>query len=77
MTANAEADVSFHDYEPEQSDFSSDVVNGLQQQPKTIPPKYFYDQRGSELFDEICRQPEYYPTRTEIGILQDNASDIA
>lgn len=77
MTMNAQASVSFHDYEPEQADFRSDVVSGLTQQPKTIPPKYFYDQRGSELFDEICKQPEYYPTRTEIGILQHNAREIA
>jgi len=71
------ASVCFHDFEPEQNDFLTDVINGLQSQPKVIPPKYFYDQRGSELFDDICRQPEYYPTRTEIGILEDNAKEIA
>lgn len=71
------SDVCFHDYAPEQSDFLKDVLEGLHSQPKRLSPKYFYDQRGSELFDEICQQPEYYPTRTEIGILQDNADDIA
>ena len=69
--------VRFYDYAPEQSDFLSDVQRGLAQSPKQIAPKYFYDQRGSELFDEICKQPEYYPTRTEIGILQHNAQEIA
>ena len=72
-----EAQVCFHDYAPKQSDFLSDVIDGLKTQPKTLSPIYFYDQRGSELFDEICKQPEYYPTRTEIGILQNNANDIA
>lgn len=69
--------ISFHDHEPEQSDFRSDVISGLDADQKSIPPKYFYDKRGSELFDEICEQPEYYPTRTEIKILQRNADDIA
>ncbi|TNF92166.1 MAG: L-histidine N(alpha)-methyltransferase [Gammaproteobacteria bacterium] len=55
----------------------SDVIHGLSSRPRTIPPKYFYDQRGSELFDAICDQPEYYLTRTELGILQDNAAEIA
>jgi dimethylhistidine N-methyltransferase len=69
--------VCFHDFEPEQSDFLNDVIQGLSQPQKTLLPKYFYDQRGSELFDEICQQPEYYATRTEISILQNNANDIA
>ena len=46
-----------------------DVRDGLGSHPLTLPPKYFYDARGSELFDEITRLPEYYPTRTERGIL--------
>ena len=73
----SESDVCFHDYAPEQSDFLDDVIEGLHCHPKKLSPKYFYDQRGSELFDEICQQPEYYPTRTEISILQNNADDIA
>ena len=71
------SNICFHDYSPEQGDFMTDVIQGLSSQPKVISPKYFYDQRGSELFDEICKQPEYYITRTEIKILQDNAKDIA
>lgn len=54
-----------------------DVVSGLQQQPKTLSPRYFYDDRGSELFEQICQLPEYYPTRTEAAILQDCAAAIA
>ena len=55
----------------------SDVVKGLTQTPKTLPPRYFYDDRGSDLFEQICELPEYYVTRTETAILQACASDIA
>jgi L-histidine Nalpha-methyltransferase len=54
-----------------------DVRIGLGSTPKTLPPKWFYDDRGSELFDEITRLPEYYPTRTERGILTAHAHDVA
>lgn len=57
--------------------FADDVRRGLTSSPKFIPPMYFYDSRGSELFEQICRLPEYYPTRTEFRILQENASAIA
>jgi L-histidine Nalpha-methyltransferase len=55
----------------------ADVRAGLTSIPKTLPPKYFYDARGSELFDEITRLPEYYLTRAETAILQRRAADIA
>ncbi|MEH2338202.1 L-histidine N(alpha)-methyltransferase [Nostoc sp.] len=55
----------------------SDVVNGLTQTPKSLPPCYFYDDRGSELFEQICDLPEYYLTRTETTILQQYAGEIA
>ncbi|WP_247218530.1 L-histidine N(alpha)-methyltransferase [Synechococcus sp. C9] len=54
-----------------------DVVRGLSHHPKTLPSYYFYDQRGSELFEQICGLPEYYPTRTEQGILAAYAQEIA
>jgi L-histidine Nalpha-methyltransferase len=54
-----------------------DVIQGLTSQPKTLPPKYFYDDRGSQLFEQICELPEYYPTRTETKILQGCARSIA
>ncbi|MBG0566272.1 L-histidine N(alpha)-methyltransferase [Actinoplanes aureus] len=55
----------------------TDVRAGLTAAPKQLPPKYFYDARGSELFEEITRLPEYYPTRTERAILTRRAPDIA
>ena len=54
-----------------------DVYNGLTQTPKTLPPKWFYDSVGSDLFDQITRLPEYYPTRTEAQILRDHSAEIA
>src|SRR5580704_8948238 len=59
------------------SAFAADVVAGLTAKPKSLPPKYFYDLAGSALFDRITELPEYYPTRSEIGILQANAPAIA
>jgi dimethylhistidine N-methyltransferase len=53
------------------------VVNGLQCEPKAIPPKFFYDETGSRLFDAICELPEYYPTRTEMALLHKHADEIA
>jgi L-histidine N-alpha-methyltransferase len=55
----------------------ADVLAGLTATPKTLPPKYFYDERGSTLFDEITRLPEYYPTRAETSILTAHAPEIA
>jgi dimethylhistidine N-methyltransferase len=57
--------------------FARDLVKGLSRRPREIPCKYFYDARGSELFDRICRLPEYYQTRTETALLRDHASEIA
>ena len=54
-----------------------DVRAGLTASPKTLPPKYFYDERGSMLFDEITRLPEYYLTRAETSILREHATEIA
>ena len=53
-----------------------ELLDGLRQPEKTISPKYFYDERGSQLFDEITRLPEYYPTETELGIMRDNIDEI-
>jgi dimethylhistidine N-methyltransferase len=76
MVAHA-ALASFDDFAPEADDFLSDVLAGLNRTPKTLPCKYFYDQRGSDLFNEICELPEYYPTRTEKALLLDCAAEIA
>ena len=62
---------------PEQAAFAADVVAGLTAMPKRLPPKYFYDHAGSELFERITQLPEYYPTRSELAILEQHSADIA
>lgn len=57
--------------------FRADVLRGLRMPAKEIPSKYFYDEVGSELFDEICELPEYYPTRTELAIMERHAAEMA
>lgn len=57
--------------------FRADVLAGLARRPRRLPCKYFYDQRGSALFDRICQLEEYYPTRTELGIMRRSAGDMA
>jgi dimethylhistidine N-methyltransferase len=57
--------------------FLSDVLAGLSQTRKAIPARWFYDRRGSELFEEITRLPEYYPTRTEIALLSEHSDEVA
>jgi len=59
------------------SEFAQAVLEGLSQDRKVIPARYFYDRRGSELFEEITQLPEYYPTRTEIALLQAHGPDLA
>jgi L-histidine N-alpha-methyltransferase len=59
------------------STLADDVRRGLEAPPRELPPKHFYDARGSELFDQICDLPEYYPTRTERLILERRAREIA
>ncbi|WP_432246839.1 L-histidine N(alpha)-methyltransferase [Streptomyces sanyensis] len=59
------------------ADLRADVRRGLARAPKALPPKWFYDGRGSELFEEITRLPEYYPTRAEREILAERAGEIA
>ena len=69
--------IEFHDLHPTPADLRAEVLAGLRRRPRAISPKFFYDSRGSELFDAITRTPEYYLTRTEIGILRKHADDIA
>jgi dimethylhistidine N-methyltransferase len=68
--------VEMVDLEPAAADLAVDAIAGLGAVPKTLPCKLFYDKRGSELFDRICTLPEYYPTRTEVGILRDQIAPI-
>ena len=62
--------------EGDERTLADDVLDGLTKPFKELPPKHFYDTRGSELFDQICELPEYYPTRTERAILETHAADI-
>jgi uncharacterized SAM-dependent methyltransferase len=58
-------------------EFLHDVLHGLGRVPKHLSCKYFYDARGSQLFDRICELPEYYPTRCEAEVLRHNSSEMA
>jgi dimethylhistidine N-methyltransferase len=71
------ANFHFHDLQPSPEDFQAEVVAGLSQERKSLSPKFFYDERGSQLFDAITRLPEYYPTRTEIDLLRRHGDDMA
>lgn len=59
------------------SDFRDDVIAGLTSTPKRISPKYFYDERGAVLFEQICDLPEYYPTRAELAIMRRHSPEMA
>ncbi len=71
------SDMSLLDLQPGEQEFLSEVIAGLSRRPRTLPCKFFYDQRGSELFQQICELPEYYITRTELSILKDKGSSMA
>mgnify|MGYP000138508756 CR=1 FL=1 len=64
------------DLAPKPADFAAEVLDGLGGRPRRIAPKFFYDAAGSDLFDQICELPEYYPTRTELALLDQIAPDI-
>ena len=63
--------ISFYDAHPGVASLRDEVLQGLSASPRAIAPKFFYDERGSGLFDRICELPEYYQTRTETAILRD------
>ena len=67
----------YHDLLPPSGSMLSEVLGGLTQQQKQIPPKYFYDAHGCRLFEAICGLPEYYPTRTELAIMRSHAHAMA
>ena len=69
--------VSLLDLEPATSDFLDEAVAGLSSSPRTLPSKFFYDERGSDLFQQICELPEYYVTRTETEILRHYGAEMA
>ncbi|MFQ5563646.1 MAG: L-histidine N(alpha)-methyltransferase [Parvularculaceae bacterium] len=67
----------FFDLHPKLGDFHADVIEGLSRSQKALSPKYFYDERGSKIFEQITDLNEYYPTRTEMALMRDNAKSIA
>ncbi len=69
--------IHYHELHRPADSMAAEVHAGLSRKQKTLPPKLFYDKRGSELFDAITRLPEYYPTRTETGLLQRHAGEMA
>ncbi|MGH8279452.1 MAG: L-histidine N(alpha)-methyltransferase [Gammaproteobacteria bacterium] len=77
LQISRELSVTLRDYEPPVGEMRCEILAGLQATPKTLPSKYFYDERGSELFEQICELPEYYITRTELGIMETHAADMA
>ena len=72
-----ESSITFHDYHPECTTLEEAVITGLSKEQKSIPPKFFYNERGSQLFDQICEQPEYYPPTVEREMLTNYADEIA
>ncbi|MGE0563591.1 MAG: L-histidine N(alpha)-methyltransferase [Pseudolabrys sp.] len=76
MTAAARA-IRQNRQDTASSEFEADVIAGFSKAQKSLSPKYLYDETGSQLFEEITETPEYYPTRTEMSILRERASDIA
>jgi len=77
MNVHAAALAKAQQFDDQTSAFAGDVIGDLSQHPKRLSPKYFYDAAGSELFEQITVLPEYYPTRTELGILRDRGGEIA
>lgn len=67
----------FLDFPLGRDDLQSDVLAGLTASPKSIPPKYFYDEQGCRLFELICAQPEYALTRTERALMESRLPEIA
>ncbi|MGH6929054.1 MAG: L-histidine N(alpha)-methyltransferase [Dongiaceae bacterium] len=69
--------VAFHDFAPPAGDFRQALLDGLAQAPKRLPSRFIYDARGSQLFDAILEQPEYYVPRVEIALLRKHGAAIA
>lgn len=76
MTEPTSQRYQFFDQHPVLADFRADIIRGLSAPEPYILPKYFYDEAGSRLFEEICATEEYYPTRAEVSIIRDNIDDI-
>jgi dimethylhistidine N-methyltransferase len=76
MKVRSDAHPALHDLEPSVDTFLAELLRGLSQRPKSIAAKFFYDEVGCQLFDEICSLDEYYLTRTEMRILREKVAEI-
>jgi dimethylhistidine N-methyltransferase len=77
ITQHANYPLRFYDFEPQRHTFLEEVLQGLQKPRKELPSKYFYNEHGSRLFEQICLLDEYYVTRTEMHIMQQRIQEIA
>ena len=77
MTRPTATGLPITDLRPAPADIAGDAVSGLSASPRRLPSKYFYDAHGSQLFEQITRQPEYYPTRVELALLDAAMPEIA
>ncbi|MGZ8362766.1 MAG: L-histidine N(alpha)-methyltransferase [Caulobacteraceae bacterium] len=77
MADDAGSLIAFHDLAPRQESFLDALLAGLASPRKAIPPQFLYDEAGAALFGQITQTPEYYPTRTELGILHEHGPEIA
>ena len=69
--------LQFHDLHPPLADLHGELIAGLSLDPKRVEPKFFYDRRGSELFERITELPEYYLTRTELALYREHGAEMA
>ncbi len=69
--------MGLYNFEPQRNTFRDEVLQGLLDARKELPSKYFYDDVGSQLFEQICQLREYYPTRTELSIMQEHIAEMA
>jgi dimethylhistidine N-methyltransferase len=76
MTRETQRSLRLYDFAPEQNTFREEVLQGLQDARKELPSKYFYDDAGSRLFEDICELDEYYLTRTELQIMQEQMPEM-
>src|SRR4051794_22864603 len=77
MAVHADLKLVEHDEDGVDLAFRADVLRGLAERQKAVPARWLYDLAGSRLFEEITRQPEYYPTRTETRLLEAHGAEIA
>jgi len=73
---SSNAAITLYDFHPAQEDVADEILEGLRRPEKLISPKFFYDERGSQLFDQITDLSDYYPTRTEIGIMHTHIAEM-